>query len=79
LDESNRALILISFAFLYAQCGIKGKLQHAEYLNNWVKVLKQDDKAIFRAASKAREASEFINELVLEKKQEHSNGQEMEV
>jgi len=66
-------------AFLSAQCGIKGKLQHAEYLNNWVKVLKNDDKAIFRAASKAREAAEFINELALEKQQENSKEPEMEV
>jgi len=66
-------------AFLAAQCGIKGKLQHAEYLNNWIKVLKNDDKAIFRAASKAREASEYINELVHEKQLENSKGDEMDM
>jgi len=81
-DEAYAAEELVAelgSAFLSAQCGIKGKLQHAEYLNNWVKVLKQDDKAIFRAASKAREASEFINELVLEKQQENSKENEMDV
>jgi len=40
---------------------------------------KMNNKAIFRAASKAREASEYINELVLEKQQENSKGHEMEV
>jgi len=81
-DEAYAAEELVAelgSAFLSAQCGIKGKLQHAEYLNNWVKVLKQDDKAIFRAASKAREAAEFINELVLEKQQENPKENEMEV
>jgi len=81
-DEAYAAEELVAelgSAFLSAQCGIKGKLQHAEYLNNWVKVLKQDDKAIFRAASKAREAAEFINELALEKQQENSKENEMEV
>jgi len=58
----------LSSAFLSAKCGIEGKLQHAEYLNSWVKVLKSDNRAIFAAASKAREASEFIQELVLEYK-----------
>jgi antirestriction protein ArdC len=55
-------------AFLSAKCGIQGKLQHAEYLNNWIEVLKNDNRAIFTAASKAREASEYIHELSLEQR-----------
>lgn len=81
-DEAYAAEELVAelgSAFLSAQCGIQGKLQHAKYLNNWIKVLKNDNKAIFRAASKAREAAEFINELVLEKQQENSKTHEMEV
>jgi len=62
-----------------AQCGIQGKLQHAEYLKSWVKVLKNDNKAIFRAASKAREASEYINELTLEKQLEQVKDHEPEM
>jgi len=81
-DEAYAAEELVAelgSAFLSAQCGIQGKLQHAEYLTSWIKVLKNDNKAIFRAASKAREAAEFINELALEKQQDNSKGNEMEM
>ena len=68
-------------AFLSAKCGIQGKLQHAEYLNSWIKVLKNDNRAIFQAASKAREAAEFINELHRERslQNEHSSENEIEM
>ena len=68
-------------AFLSAKCGIQGKLQHAEYLSSWIKVLKNDNRAIFQAASKAREAAEFINELHREHTQmrEHSSESEIEM
>ena len=69
-DEAYAAEELVAelgSAFLSAKCGIQGKLQHAEYLKSWIKVLKNDNRAIFAAASKAREASEYIHELSLEK------------
>jgi antirestriction protein ArdC len=47
-------------AFLCARFGIPGKVQHASYLQHYIKVLKDDPKAIFRAASEARKASELI-------------------
>lgn len=47
-------------AFLCAEMGIDGKLQHTEYLANWLKVLKSDKRAIFTAASKAKQAVKFI-------------------
>lgn len=49
-------------AFLCAEAGItrEPRADHAHYLNNWLSVLKNDKRAIFRAASLAREASEFI-------------------
>jgi len=65
-DEAYAAEELVAelgSAFLSAKCGIQGKLQHTEYLSSWIKVLKSDNRAIFRASSKAREAAEFINEL----------------
>ncbi len=40
-------------AFLCAHLGIQGKLRHAEYLGFWIKVLKEDKRAIFKAASQA--------------------------
>lgn len=33
---------------------------HAQYLANWLKVLKEDKKAIFTAAAKAQEAADFV-------------------
>lgn len=33
---------------------------HADYVQSWIKVLKDDKKAIFTAASQAAKASDFI-------------------
>lgn len=48
-------------AFLCAQFGIEGKLQHAEYLQSWIGVLKSDKRAIIAAASAAQKAVDFVN------------------
>lgn len=47
-------------AFLCAHCSIDGQLQHDSYIGNWVKVLKNDKRAIFTAAAAARNATEFL-------------------
>lgn len=47
-------------AFLCAELGIEGTLQHPEYIASWLKVLKGDKKAIFTASSKAQAAVDFI-------------------
>ena len=47
-------------AFLCDAVGIAGKLQHTEYIANWIRVLKGDKRAIFTAASQARKACEFL-------------------
>ena len=49
-------------AFCCAALGISNepRVDHAQYLNNWLTVLKQDKKAIFKAASLAREAAEML-------------------
>ena len=47
-------------AFLCAHAGIAGKLQHAEYLANWIKVLKNDKRAIVVAAGAAQKAADFV-------------------
>jgi len=68
-DESYAAEELIAeltAAFLSAHLGIPGKLRHAEYIASWLRVLKQDKKAIFTAAHKATEAADhlrFVSEL----------------
>lgn len=47
-------------AFLCAHLEIPGKLQHAEYLAHWLKLLKADARAIFSAARLATEAAEYL-------------------
>ncbi len=47
-------------AFLCAHCNIDGQLQHASYIQSWLKVLKSDKRAIFTAAAAARKASEYV-------------------
>jgi antirestriction protein ArdC len=36
---------------------------HARYLRSWLKVLREDKKAIFTAASQATKAAEFLHSL----------------
>jgi len=48
----------IGAAFLCAAAGVPGKLQHAEYIQNWLQVLKNDKRAIFPASRLAQEASD---------------------
>ena len=49
-------------AFLCAELGIDGQLQHPEYIASWLKALKGDKRAIFTAASKAKQAVRFLLE-----------------
>lgn len=52
-------------AFLCADLGIAStpRLDHARYLASWLKVLRQDKRAIFTAASKASQAAAFLHAL----------------
>ncbi|MFG6076895.1 ArdC family protein [Erwinia sp. OPT-41] len=47
-------------AFLCAQLGVFGEVRHDSYVEGWLKVLKSDKKALFRACRQAREASEYL-------------------
>lgn len=47
-------------AFLCAHCSINDQLQHASYIGNWLKVLKNDKRAIFTASAAARKAAVFL-------------------
>jgi antirestriction protein ArdC len=47
-------------AFLCAHLGITGELRHAEYIANWVELLKEDNRAIFTASSKASQAADYL-------------------
>jgi antirestriction protein ArdC len=49
-------------AFVCAQIGLstEPRPDHAQYINSWLRVLKADKRAIFTAASKAQQASDFL-------------------
>ena len=47
-------------AFLCQRFLVDGTLQHPEYLRSWLEVLKEDKRALFQAASKARQACAFL-------------------
>lgn len=47
-------------AFLCAHLGIKGELRHAGYIENWLELLRRDNRAVFTAASKASQAADYL-------------------
>ena len=50
----------ISAAFLCATLGIAPTVRHADYVGSWLEVLREDNRAIFRAAGQASKAADFI-------------------
>jgi antirestriction protein ArdC len=54
----------LTAAFLCAELGIEGRLRHAEYIGNWLELLRADSRAVFAAASKASEAADFLRSLL---------------
>ncbi|BCM17797.1 ArdC family protein [Mesorhizobium sp. J8] len=50
----------ISAAFVCSSLGIEPTVRHADYIASWLKVLREDDRAIFRAASFASKAADFL-------------------
>jgi antirestriction protein ArdC len=47
-------------AFLCQQHGIAGDLRHAGYIESWLKCLKADSRAIFKASALAQQATDFL-------------------
>lgn len=47
-------------AFLCAALGIVPTVRHADYLGAWLDVLREDNRAIFRAASAASKAADWL-------------------
>src|SRR5580704_5756182 len=50
----------LNAAFLCAHLGITGQLRHADYIASWISLLKEDDRAIFTAASQASKAADYL-------------------
>jgi antirestriction protein ArdC len=62
-NESYAAEELIaelSAAFLCAKLGIAGELRHSSYIASWLRVLKNDNKAVFKAAALAQKAADYL-------------------
>ena len=47
-------------AFVCASLGIAPTVRHADYLGSWLEVLREDDRAIVRAASAASKAADYL-------------------
>jgi len=50
----------IGAAFCCASLGIVPTVRHADYIGSWLEVLREDNRAIVRAASSASKAADFI-------------------
>ncbi|TIU54606.1 MAG: DUF1738 domain-containing protein [Mesorhizobium sp.] len=50
----------LTAAFTCSSLGIEPTVRHADYIASWLKVLREDNRAIFRAASLASKAADFL-------------------
>ena len=50
----------LSAAYLCAALGIAPTVRHADYLGSWLAVLRADSRAIFKAASQASKAADYL-------------------
>ena len=53
----------LTSAFLCAHLGLQAELRHAGYIEHYLAVLKDDDRAIFKAAAKAQQAADYLREF----------------
>ena len=56
----------MSAAFSCASLGIVPTVRHADYLGAWLEVLREDHRAIVRAASQASKAADYLLGFVTE-------------
>ena len=50
----------IASAFCCAALGITPTVRHADYIGSWAEVLREDNRAIVRAASQASKAADWL-------------------
>jgi antirestriction protein ArdC len=61
VDYAREELVAeMATAFVCASLGIVPTVRHADYIGNWLQVLKEDARAIVKAASLASKACDFI-------------------
>lgn len=49
-------------AFLCMEFGVEGNLRHPEYIASWLKVMKEDNRAFYRAAAQAQKAMDWLKD-----------------
>lgn len=60
-DYAREELVAeMASAFACASLSIQPTVRHADYIGNWLAVLREDEKAIFRAASAASKAADYL-------------------
>lgn len=60
-DYAREELVAeIGSAYLCAALGIEPTVRHADYIGSWLEVLREDERAIFRAASAASKAAAWL-------------------
>ncbi|MBY8828520.1 ArdC family protein [Hephaestia mangrovi] len=60
-DYAREELVAeMASAFACASLSIRPTVRHADYIASWLKVLRDDDHAIFRAASAASKAADYL-------------------
>ena len=64
-DYAREELIAeIASAFTCATLSIQPTVRHADYVGAWLEVLREDERAIFRAASQASKAADYLLQYV---------------
>lgn len=61
-------------AFCCAALGIAPTVRHADYIGSWLEVLREDNRAIVRAASLASKAADYLLGFLPEAGDAASNG-----
>ncbi len=56
----------INAAFCCASLGITPTVRHADYIGSWLEVLREDNRALVRAASQASKAADWLLGLLPE-------------
>ncbi|MBC9032854.1 antirestriction protein ArdC, partial [Sphingomonas sp. JC676] len=65
-DYAREELVAeMASAFACASLSIRPTVRHADYVGAWLAVLREDEKAIFRAASAASKAADYLLGLAL--------------
>ena len=47
-------------AFVCAALGIAPTVRHADYIGSWIEIIREDQRAILRAASAASKAADYL-------------------